>query len=57
MSRFLAGLGAALITGAITRLFTASEPWWLTVGGITALVIWFGVEAFGVIADALDDIF
>ncbi|MFF7880959.1 hypothetical protein ACH40F_08225 [Streptomyces sp. NPDC020794] len=56
MSRFLAGLGTALITGGITRLFTASEPWWLTVGGITALVVWFGVQALDVIADALDDL-
>ncbi|MFE2712300.1 hypothetical protein ACFXKI_09985 [Streptomyces mirabilis] len=57
MSRFLAGLGAALITGGITRLFTAAEPWWLTVGGITALVVWFGGDAFDAIADALDDLF
>ncbi|NUQ97874.1 MAG: hypothetical protein HOY79_15405 [Streptomyces sp.] len=57
MSRFLAGLGAGLITGGITRLFTAAEPWWLAVGGITALVCWFGVEAIDVIADAFEDLF
>lgn len=57
MSRFLAGLGAALITGGITRLFTAAEPWWLTVGGITALICWFGAQALEVIAGALADLF
>ncbi|MEV6833545.1 hypothetical protein AB0N17_03275 [Streptomyces sp. NPDC051133] len=57
MSRFLAGLGAALITGGITRLFTAAEPWWLAVGGVTALICWFGAGALDVIADALDDLF
>lgn len=57
MRRFLAGLGAALVTGAITRAFTASEPWWLLVGGVTALIVWFGAEAFGVIADAVADLF
>ena len=56
MSRFLAGLGAALITGGITRLFTAAEPWWLAVGGLTALICWFGAEAVDVIADILGDL-
>ncbi|NUQ95354.1 MAG: hypothetical protein HOY79_01890 [Streptomyces sp.] len=57
MSRFLAGLGAALIVGGITRLFTAAEPWWLTIGAVTALICWFGTEAIDVITDALDDLF
>lgn len=57
MTRFLAGLGAALITGGITRLITAAEPWWLTVGGVTALICWFGAEAIDVITDALTDLF
>ncbi|WP_439947239.1 hypothetical protein [Streptomyces sp. BBFR109] len=56
MNRLIAGLGAGLITGGITRLVTASEPWWLAVGGITALVVWFGPAAFDVIADAIDDL-
>lgn len=57
MSRFLAGLGAALITGGITRLITAAEPWWLAVGGITALIVWFGAQALDAITDILDDLF
>lgn len=57
MPRFLAGLGAALITGGITRLFTASMPWLLLIGGCTAVVVWFGTAAAEVIADSLDDLF
>lgn len=57
MSRFLAGLGAACITGGVTRLFTAAVPWWLTVGGFTALTVWFGVQTLDVLADILDDVF
>lgn len=56
MTRFLAGLGAALIAGGVTRLFTAAEPWWLTVAGITALACWFGAEAVDVIADLISDL-
>ncbi|MFJ6540573.1 hypothetical protein ACIQMP_07995 [Streptomyces sp. NPDC091385] len=57
MSRFLAGVAAGLITGGITRLFTVAEPWWLTVGGLTALTVWFGANALDVIVDILIDRF
>ncbi|MFF0790408.1 hypothetical protein [Streptomyces spiralis] len=57
MTRFLAGLGAGLITGGITRLFTAAAPWWLTVGGLTALAVWLGTNAVDVVDDVLDDLF
>ncbi|MGV9427135.1 hypothetical protein ACWDO7_22965 [Streptomyces sp. NPDC003656] len=57
MSRFLTGVAAGLITAGITRLFTAAEPWWLTIGGFTALAVWFGADALDVIVDILTDLF
>ena len=57
MTRFLAGLGTALIAGGITRLFTASTPWLLLVGGCTAVVVWFGQQGVDLVSDLLDDLF
>jgi hypothetical protein len=56
MARFLAGLGFACITGGLTALVTRTEPWWLIVAGVTAVVVWFGRRAVEAVADALDDL-
>ncbi|MFJ8345101.1 hypothetical protein ACIQ9J_01735 [Streptomyces sp. NPDC094153] len=57
MTRFLAGLGFACITGALTYLITQSEPWWLLVGACTAVLVWTGTRAVKGLADAVDDVF
>ncbi len=57
MTRVLAGLGAALIAGGLTRLITASEPWWLGIGIATAVIVWFGQAGVELVSDLLDDLF
>ncbi|MFF7142316.1 hypothetical protein ACFZB5_13840 [Streptomyces nodosus] len=57
MSRFLAGLGFACITGALTYLITRSEPWWLLVAACTAVAVWCGRRVLEAIGGLLDDVF
>lgn len=57
MIRFLAGVGAGLVAGAVATFFTASEPWWLFAGAVAAAVVWFGQLGIEALADALDDVF
>jgi arginine exporter protein ArgO len=57
VTRFHAGVVAGLIAGAVTAIFTASEPWWLIAGAVAAAVVWFGQLGVEALADALDDVF
>lgn len=57
MIRFLAGIGAGLVAGAVATFFTASEQWWLAAGAVAAAVVWFGQLGIEAVADAIDDRF
>lgn len=56
-TRLLAGLGAGCVTGAITFLMDQTGPWWLVVGGCTAVLVWTGRAALEVLGDLIDALF